>query len=88
MVNSIPPVVPRSLPLDPNKPPKGQPDDKQPLPKKPHHFSKETIQSLQELGDILVKIHRRLVSEGHTICNGNISKNTKSRVINGHNDHN
>lgn len=35
---------------------------------------KETLNSLEELGDILRKIHRRMVSEGYEIVNGNVQK--------------
>jgi hypothetical protein len=37
-------------------------------------LSQETVQSLQELGDVFRQIHRRLVSEGYTIRNGKITK--------------
>ncbi len=38
-------------------------------------LSKETIESLEELGNVLKNIHHRLVSEGYQISNGTISKN-------------
>jgi hypothetical protein len=41
---------------------------------KPFHFTQETINSLSDLGDVLLSIHRRLISEGYTIKNGIISK--------------
>ena len=37
-------------------------------------LSQETVQSLQELGDVFRQIHRRLVSEGYIIRNGKITK--------------
>jgi len=37
-------------------------------------FSQETVQALQELGDVFRQIHRRLVSEGYTIRDGKITK--------------
>jgi hypothetical protein len=40
---------------------------------KPQKFSEETIQSLKELGEILLRIRKRLVSEGKAkIENGKI----------------
>ncbi len=36
-----------------------------------HSFSEETLESLVELGSVLEKIHRRLVSEGYEIKDGN-----------------
>jgi hypothetical protein len=35
-------------------------------------LSPETVKSLQELGEVLRQIHRRLISEGYTIQNGKI----------------
>jgi len=43
-------------------------------------FSKETIQSLQELGEVLRQIHNRLLSEGYTIKDGEIFKPGASEV--------
>jgi hypothetical protein len=37
-------------------------------------FSDDTVESLHELGEVLMRIHKRLVSEGYTIGNGKISK--------------
>ena len=37
-------------------------------------FSTETVQALQELGNVFRQIHRRLVSEGYIIRNGKIIK--------------
>ncbi len=37
-------------------------------------FTKETVESLGELGEILKKIHKRLISEGYTIVDGKIKK--------------
>lgn len=53
--------------------------------RQPCHFSEETIESLQELGEVLRAIHNRLISEGFTIRNGKISKNPASSIINGEN---
>ena len=36
------------------------------------HFSDETINSLIRLGDVLRKIHDRLISEGYSIVDGNL----------------
>jgi len=35
-------------------------------------LSQETVQALQELGDIYRQIHRRLISEGYVIKDGKI----------------
>ena len=35
-------------------------------------FSQETVQALQELGNVFRQIHRRLISEGYTIRDGEI----------------
>ncbi|NQV93347.1 hypothetical protein HQ403_02510 [Candidatus Kaiserbacteria bacterium] len=37
-------------------------------------FSKETIESLVTLGEVLRRIHNRLISEGYEIKNGQITK--------------
>lgn len=37
-------------------------------------FSDQTLTSLKELGSILERIHKRLVSEGYTIKDGKIFK--------------
>jgi hypothetical protein len=37
-------------------------------------LSEETVQSVLELGDLLRQIHRRLLSEGYVIRNGQILK--------------
>jgi len=37
-------------------------------------FSKETIDSLRELGSVYARIRRRLLSEGYTIKDGKIIK--------------
>ena len=37
-------------------------------------FSDETIKSLTELGEVLRRIHNRLISEGYEIKNGHIIK--------------
>jgi hypothetical protein len=34
----------------------------------------ETVQALQELGNVFRQIHRRLISEGYTIQNGKLIK--------------
>lgn len=39
-------------------------------------LSKETLSSLEELGNTLKRIHRRMVSEGYQIKDGNVQKNT------------
>jgi hypothetical protein len=44
------------------------------LPKEKIEFSDETIQSLKELGAILLRIHNRLISEGYVIKDGRIYK--------------
>jgi hypothetical protein len=88
MDDPIPPASPESSPLGLNTPPQGPSDTKERLPKKPYYFSKETMQSLQELGDALRVIHKRLVSEGFTISNGKISKKSNPRVHNGANGNN
>jgi|GEM_PF-2824260 len=46
-------------------------------------FSQETVQALQELGDVFRQIHRRLVSEGYTIRNGKITKPGSGDTENG-----
>lgn len=38
------------------------------------HFSEETLASLRDLGEVIRKIHNRLVSEGYVIANGKILK--------------
>jgi len=43
----------------------------QDIPSEPP-FSPETIQALQELGNVFRQIHRRLVSEGYAIRDGEI----------------
>lgn len=43
---------------------------------KKRNFSDQTLASLRELGSILERIHIRLVSEGYTIKNGKIFKET------------
>lgn len=37
-------------------------------------LSKETLASLEELGDVLLCIHKRMVSEGYEIVDGDIRK--------------
>jgi len=37
-------------------------------------LSKNTLHTLNELGDILRKVHRRMVFEGYTIIDGRIRK--------------
>lgn len=37
-------------------------------------LSKETLNSLEELGTILRKVHKRMASEGYKIIDGNIQK--------------
>ena len=38
------------------------------------HFTEETLASLAELGAVLEKIHRRLISEGYQIKDGIIHR--------------
>lgn len=42
--------------------------------KEPHRFSKETLQSLRELGELFAKIHVRMISEGYVIQDGEVIK--------------
>lgn len=56
-----------------NQLPQGESPDTA-APDVPRHFSDETLQSLQELGEHLREIHTRLIFEGYTIQNGKISK--------------
>lgn len=44
------------------------------LPKEQTFFTDETIQSLAELGTVLMAIHDRLLAEGYTIRGGKIFK--------------
>ena len=37
-------------------------------------FSHDTLESICELGNVLKKIHERLITEGYTITDGKISK--------------
>lgn len=37
-------------------------------------FNQETIQALQELGEIFRQVHRRLISEGYTFRDGKFIK--------------
>ena len=37
-------------------------------------LSKDTLNSLEELGDVLTSIHRRMISEGYEIVDGVIRK--------------
>lgn len=37
-------------------------------------LSKDTLRALDELGDILRKVHRRMTSEGYEIVDGSIQK--------------
>jgi hypothetical protein len=37
-------------------------------------LSKETLSALEELGDVLRGIHKRMISEGYEIINGTIRK--------------
>lgn len=37
-------------------------------------LSKDTLCALEELGDILRDIHKRMISEGYEIVDGNIQK--------------
>ena len=46
------------------------------------HFSDETINSLIKLGDVLRKIHDRLMSEGYRIKDGNLYNLQGVRVYN------
>jgi hypothetical protein len=39
-----------------------------------HLLSKETLDALEELGGVLRNIHRRMVSEGYEIVDGNIAR--------------
>lgn len=49
---------------------------------KEKHFSDETIHSLGELGRVLGKIRKRLISEGYTIKDGKCFKEvTKNDII-------
>ncbi len=48
-------------------------------------FGPETIQALQELGDVFRQIHRRLISEGYTIRDGKIIKPGADNTNNGAN---
>jgi hypothetical protein len=43
-------------------------------------LSKETLDSLEQLGDILKKIHKKMVYEGYQIINGNIVKNNPEEL--------
>jgi hypothetical protein len=48
-------------------------------------LSEETVQSVLELGELLKQIHRRLVSEGYIIRNGQILKPESSNINDGAN---
>ncbi len=43
-------------------------------------LSKETLEALEELGDVLRVIHKRIVFEGYEIVNGVIRKKTARDV--------
>ncbi len=43
-------------------------------------LSKETIDSLEELGDVLKSIHNRMISEGYEIKNGHIIKSKTKNI--------
>lgn len=45
-----------------------------------HTLSKDTLDALEELGDVLRGIHRRMVSEGYEIVDGNIRKVVSQNV--------
>jgi hypothetical protein len=47
-----------------------------------HTFSDETIGSLNELGSILRRIHKRMIAEGYVISNGHISKKIETLTEN------
>lgn len=54
---------------------------------KEYHFSDETIHSLGELGRVLGRIRKRLISEGYTIKDGKCFKEVrKNDIINISND--
>jgi hypothetical protein len=46
-------------------------------------LSQETVQSLQELGEVFRRIHRRLISEGYIIRDGKLIKPVSSATNNG-----
>jgi hypothetical protein len=50
-------------------------------------FSKETFRALQEYGNILRKIHMRLLSEGYTIRDGQIFKEKAGLIQNDETNH-
>ncbi len=39
-----------------------------------YHFSQDTIESLRELGSVIIQIRKRLTTEGYTIADGKIVK--------------
>ncbi len=43
-------------------------------------LSKDTLNALEELGDVLRHIHKRLVSEGYEIVDGSIRKKMQENV--------
>ena len=52
-------------------------ESKNPYTTSNYRFSQETIDSVQELGSVLERIHKRLTSEGYKIINGKMTKNGK-----------
>jgi hypothetical protein len=50
-------------------------------------LSRETVESLQELGNLLRQIHTRLLSEGYVIKNGEVLKPDPGNPHNGGNNH-
>ena len=62
-----PPQPNRDLPAEPNNEP----------------LSQETVLALHELGDVLRQIHRRLISEGYIIRDGNIIPPASNELENG-----
>lgn len=44
-----------------------------------YQLSSETIRAVSALGDVLLSIHKRLISEGYTISDGIISKRDENK---------
>lgn len=44
-------------------------------------ISKETLTALEELGDILKRIHQRMTFEGYEIVEGSIQKTSSTKCI-------
>lgn len=68
------------LPTSLNNTPTLQPTEEQDDVLRSCVLSKETLDALEELGDVLRSIHKRMVSEGYEIVDGKIRKKIPQNV--------